>query len=851
MESGKGPKPKMFDTGFYKLGEESFPTPDGRMVRTRDVDITGSGDAAEVLSVVVNGLVDKYKSTKGVVGFQFTSFEDNRTSLYRRIANLFAEELNLEVFQGEPTEAYGTDFFLVDKNLLGETKKLKELDTELEVKSADPVQRALNVVDRNRPQQVENRVKFSSENMSRKFNMILEESTGVEHYKVFSEAKGRVVGASAKRQRFFIPPSAEDFQGLLYPTLGKGAVGEKHQKFYEEALFKPYNRGVSDLASDRAALMTDFKALKKTLKVPKDLRKKTESGFTNEQAVRVWLWNKTEQEVPGISKGDLSQLLQIVESDNTLKLFAEEILALTKNDGYSTPKQHWLTGTITTDLIDLLNTTKRAKYLKQWQENSDAMFTKENLNKLEAIYGPKYREALENSLRAMKTGRNRGGTVSRLSNAALDYINGSVGVIMFTNMRSALLQGISTINFINWDFNNPLKAGGAFLNLPQFAKDFKYVMNSKYLTDRRNGLKLNIHENEIANAAKTSKNKAAAIINLIIEKGYSPTKFMDSFAIAFGGATYYRNRAKDLMKKNPKLSIEEAQKRAFEEMRDVSEKTQQSSDPSKISQQQRSDLGRLVLQFVNTPMQYARLQKRAVQDLVNRRGDPKEHVSKLIYYGFVQNLIFNGLQQALFAFGFEDDEKKVEAALPKKTMDIANGMLDSSLRGLGLAGVTVGVLKNLVLDVYDRSKKDRPEYQDAWMKLLQFSPAISSKVRRLKNAGWAFDSKDRRKMIKEEGFSIDNPAVEAGANVVSAATNLPTDRILKKVNNLRAIAKDETELWMDIALFLGWPEWQLTVPDAPEQVKAKKKAEKEAKKKAKNKPKPVYRKKGGYKPVVL
>jgi hypothetical protein len=284
---------------------------------------------------------------------------------------LFAEELNLEVFQGEPTEAYGTDFFLVDKNLLGETKKLKELDTELEVKSADPVQRALNVVDRNRPQQVENRVKFSSENMSRKFNMILEESTGVEHYKVFSEAKGRVVGASAKRQRFFIPPSAEDFQGLLYPTLGKGAVGEKHQKFYEEALFKPYNRGVSDLASDRAALMTDFKALKKTLKVPKDLRKKTESGFTNEQAVRVWLW---------------------------LKLFAEEILALTKNDGYSTPKQHWLTGTITTDLIDLLNTTKRAKYLKQWQENSDAMFTKENLNKLEAIYGPKYREALENSL---------------------------------------------------------------------------------------------------------------------------------------------------------------------------------------------------------------------------------------------------------------------------------------------------------------------------------------------------------------------------------------------------------------------------------------------------------------------
>jgi hypothetical protein len=50
----------MFDAGFYKLGEESWTAPDGRMVRTKDVDITGSGDAAEVLSVVVNGLVDKF-----------------------------------------------------------------------------------------------------------------------------------------------------------------------------------------------------------------------------------------------------------------------------------------------------------------------------------------------------------------------------------------------------------------------------------------------------------------------------------------------------------------------------------------------------------------------------------------------------------------------------------------------------------------------------------------------------------------------------------------------------------------------------------------------------------------------
>ena len=74
---------------------------------------------------------------------------------------------------------------------------------------------------------------------------------------------------------------------------------------------------------------------------------------------------------------------------------------------------------------------------------------------------------------------------------------------MFFNTRSAVLQTISSINFLNWSFNNPIKAGKAFANQKQYWKDFKMLMNSDYLTDRRNGLKLNISENEIANAAAT------------------------------------------------------------------------------------------------------------------------------------------------------------------------------------------------------------------------------------------------------------------------------------------------------------------------------------------------------------
>ena len=80
--------------------------------------------------------------------------------------------------------------------------------------------------------------------------------------------------------------------------------------------------------------------------------------------------------------------------------------------------------------------------------------------------------------------------------------------------------------------------------------------------------------------------------------------------------------------------------------------SQQSSNPSKISQQQASGAGRVILAFANTPMQYARIIKRSSQDLIAGRGDWKTNVSKIVYYGAMQNLIFNALQTALFALAF-------------------------------------------------------------------------------------------------------------------------------------------------------------------------------------------------------
>jgi hypothetical protein len=689
--------------------------------------------------------------------------------------------------------------WLVDKASEGYNDFYFADDARQNVKA---VRDALEVLDvKSKTQQA-----YASKDLSKDFNNLIEESTGIGAEKVFSDVKAQVRGARAKRQRFFIPPSAEDMLGLVYTTLGKGKKGEAHLKFYQENLFDPYTRAMENLSTDRVNLMADFKALKKELDVPKDLTKKTESGFTNEQAVRVHLWNKMGEKIPGLSETDLKELNNIVEKDPKLQAFADQILSITKGDGYSVPRESWAVGTITTDLIDVLNTKKRGKYLETWKQNKDLIYSKENLNKLEAAYGPKYRAALENSLRRMESGSNRLGGGNRLSNQVLDYINNSTGAIMFFNARSAVLQTISAANFINWGFNNPFRAGKAFANQPQYWKDFTELMNSDYLKDRRNGLKLNINESEIANAAKTSGNKAKAALNYILEKGYLPTKFADSFAIASGGATFYRNRINDLIKNEGKTEAE-AKEIAMKEFRQVSEMSQQSSDPSKISQQQSSDLGRVVLQFANTPMQYARIQKRAVQDIANGRGDLKTNISKIAYYGFLQNMLFNGLQQAVTSLGFGDEE--MTDAEEKKLTRAANGMLDSSLRGLGMAGVTAQVLKNLGIDIYDRSKRDRPEFTDSYKKLLEFSPAIKSKLGKFQSAAYPFDSKKRRAEVFEKGFSLDNPAYESMAKVITGTTNLPLDRLYSKINNLSAAMDEETETWQSIAMVLGWPEWQI------------------------------------------
>jgi len=102
----------------------------------------------------------------------------------------------------------------------------------------------------------------------------------------------------------------------------------------------------------------------------------------------------------------------------------------------------------------------------------------------------------------METGQNKAKGSGRITTRVTDWLTGSIGAIMFFNTRSAVLQTLSAVNFINFGDNNILAAGKAFANQKQYWTDFKKLFNSEFLNERRDGLKMNVNEADIADIAK-------------------------------------------------------------------------------------------------------------------------------------------------------------------------------------------------------------------------------------------------------------------------------------------------------------------------------------------------------------
>lgn len=636
------------------------------------------------------------------------------------------------------------------------------------------------------------------------FNRMISRATGFGTREQISDKVATMLGKNKGRFRFFIPPSADDFAGLMYYMVGKGKQGNDDLKFLKENLFDPFGRAIRKFDASKQKRLADFRELKKLIRrTPSRLSKKNETGFANEDSVRIYIWNSLGYDIPGMQKKDIASHVKLVKGNEDLLAFAQNVQGISIM-GYPEPDNGWDAGSMTTDLLTYVNKTERSEYLKEWKAAKDAFFTDKTMNKLKATFGENYTEALRDILYRMETGRRRPAGANKLTNSLINWVNDSVGAIMFFNSRSALLQQISMVNFINFSDNNPLSAGAAFANQSQFWKDYTFLFNSDFLKQRRSGLKTDVNADEIAKAAESGVNPVRSVIASILKKGFLPTQLADSHAIAMGGASFYRNRLKRYIKEG--MPEKEAADKAFLDFQEVAEETQQSSRPDRISMQQASGIGRVILAFANTPMQYARLTKKATLDLVNRRGDWKTNLSKLMYYSVVQNIIFSSLQSAMFALIFTDEE---EEQIEKRYYRIANSTADSILRGIGFGGAAVATGKNMVLETIRQYKSGRPNYEKVALESLTLSPPIDSKISKLQSAGRAFTYRQSREKIRTEGISLDNPAFEAVGQIIAATTNLPADRVIRKLDNLSTPVRQDVETWQAISLALGYSKWDV------------------------------------------
>ena len=661
------------------------------------------------------------------------------------------------------------------------------------------------------------------------FNDIIEETTGVKSDATFSDIVAKRQGEKKGRYTFYLPPHAEDFKGLMYMLLAKGEKGTAQYKWIKENLIDPYFKGVMAIKIAKQTAKNNYLLLVKSHDVKKKLKETTPDGtFTNDHAIRVYLWDKAGYDIPGISKRDKAKLIKHVEGDSQLMGFATDLLSFPGINGtYMKPDLHWDVGSITGDIDALTNKVGRKKFIQEFVDNKNEIFTKETLNKLEAIFGRRYRDALEDILFRMENGTNRNFGGNKLVNGFMNWINDSVGVVMFFNIRSATLQSISTVNFINWGDNNIFAAAKAFANQKQFWSDFVMIFNSPMLKQRRSGLQINVQEAELANAVKNAKSKTKAALSYLLKKGFLPTQIVDSFAIAAGGASFYRNRFNKYKKQG--LDNKAAHDKAFQDMADIAEETQQSSDPALISEVQASPLGRLLFAWQNTPFQYNRNIKRAAQDLINRRRYPGmtqfqsdiTNISKIIYYGGIQNFVFSALQSGLFAmlpgFGGDEDEDQIkqnEKELAKQ-IRVANNMLDTFLRGSGLPGAVVSTVKNIIMEYSKQQKKGyMADHAYTIIQVANFSPPIGSKVRKLYGAinTYKFD----KDVIDERGFAPDSPAYKIIGNIVSASLNIPMDRLVNKMDNIQASLDERNEAWQRVATALGWNAWDVGAEVYPE-----------------------------------
>ena len=553
------------------------------------------------------------------------------------------------------------------------------------------------------------------------------------------------------------PPSSDDFHGLVerfankFPNSKLGNKLKELGKTYEKE-YNQYEKNATDVR-ETAKTATD--------KLAKDL------GIESKK-LPAYLAEDSGIEIEGIPASKLELISNYnnnpkakayINNNKPLLDFYNNINNIKYGDSkFELDPQK----PFQASLLDYINKGLLKASLPTFMEQSNAL--KGNLEI--AKMGTGFQDAFNDSMFRMRGGGKINADTH--TNAFSTWLQGSVGAIMFVNVRSAALQGLST-----WNYASP----GNFL---KFNKDVASILNPKseqralfeelwnnpMLKERRARAGFDVNAAEVVEYIKAGKIQGR--IGKVLNKGFFLTSLMDSVAIASGGVGFISN-------------FKGSKAEAIAQWQSQTQEAQQSARPDRVSQQQKSAVSKFILAFANTPQQYFRLSQKAYRTIKTKgitSPEGQQAARKMFYYIAAQNAIFTMLQSgsmALFAgwdTGDEDERKQAENQL--------NSMSDTVLRGMGMFGAVASALKNVVLNTAREDEKARPDYGKAILKgAVGVAPPLSRKINDIQAIGNAYKYDEGKKGAR----SKEAIAVSRG---LAAGLNIPADWLQKKLAAVQA-----------------------------------------------------------------
>ena len=405
-------------------------------------------------------------------------------------------------------------------------------------------------------------------------------------------------GSNRKPSNIFISPNAEDLTGLLDALLPKGrknkAKGVENQNWLKETLVDPYVNALNNVERATALYTNAWKEFTKGT----DMNQELARGYTVGDAY-IYAVAKANNKDLGLDPRIVEAFDAHLDGTNSKGI----INFLTNRAGIK-PTADMLGTPINRSVFAAVNTKARETHMKTFRENLEAIDNADTWNLVKEYKGEKFMHALKDSFARMKSGRNRTSHDAE-ANTFNKWLGRAVGTTMFWNARSAGLQLISTLNFVN---KIPKGYKGITstwtTNRAEAKKAAKELLRTGYMRARVNGDKFDLLADEIGGSNSW--------IDKMLKWGFSATKWGDKSAIIWGGVPYYIARQDQLKKDNPDWSDKQVKKQAQNDFVNLVEESQQSSDPARISKIQASSIGRIIYAFANTPFQYARISKKKI-----------------------------------------------------------------------------------------------------------------------------------------------------------------------------------------------------------------------------------------------